>query len=238
MIFEVVSHCFAKKLPHYAKALHYQLESIANCRMTGVDVRAVICLDPDDKRTMEVLAQYVRDRRGEGLLRVVSLRMREFSRRCIGRNQAALATKADVVWFSDVDQMYSVDAFYDLAETDWQGAAMVYPGQIMISKDHVTGDSFLRGDAPGVPGDFVVKKYNRAIGGVQIVKGDFARQFGYLNGTEWMKFVPVENNDVLPSFRDDIAYRRFCHEHGGIRKIELRGVYRIRHSTTSYQTKK
>ena len=118
---------------------------------------------------------------------------------------------------------------------------MIFPGQIQISKNWDIGDKatceLVRN--PKLRSinkeDFAPKGYNRAIGGVQIVRGEFARAHGYLNDQdEWQTPVDVP----FGSFKDDIAYRDFCREHGPIVKVELPGVYRLRHNTTSYEADK
>jgi hypothetical protein len=102
----------------------------------------------------------------------------------------------------------------------------------MIHKDHVTGDLVLSGQRPLHIGDFVPKHYTRAIGGVQIVRGEFAQKYGYLNSeSKWQ----LPNPKPFGDFKDDIAYRRMCGLFGKIRGVDLDGVLRIRHSTTTYQ---
>jgi hypothetical protein len=238
MRIEVVSHCLATRFPHYAGALCYHLSSIYLAHPTSCEVLATICCLAEDERTNVVLTHF-----GQFMpLRIIFLRdEHELGRRCIGRNVAAMGSKADVVWFSDVDQCFLDGIFDRLAEMGWPPlSSMIYPIQIMIHKDHATGDRATQriADRPRIvevrPVDFVPKRYNRAIGGVQIIQGDFARQWGYLNGDEeWQKPAPIPFGD----FRDDVMFRRRCSELGQIIGVDLPGLYRIRHSTTSYQSK-
>jgi hypothetical protein len=164
--------------------------------------------------------------------------IQNLGRRCIGRNEAALGTRSDYVWFTDVDYMFGAGCLDGLSSLKWpSGATMVFPRQIQILKDHATGDSWLRHavDQVGMltisEHDFVPHRFNRAVGGVQIVRGDFARKHGYLNVPEWQK--PTKR--PFCNFKDDIAYREFCRKHGEIVAVDLPGVFRIRHTETAYK---
>ncbi len=231
----IIVHCYAARLPHYAAALRYQLESLmlnpsANCSLVFT-----ICLEPDDERTCYVVRAFI-DR---GLaMRYCFLNPPQLGRRAIGRNVMAKATDADIVWFADVDMMFRNGILDRLATMEWPaGAVMIYPREIRISRDHAIGDEVLGREDVSVDLDenlFVPKAYHRAIGGVQIVRGDFAREHGYLNGIEkWM--APRTDGKPFGDFRDDIAYRKFCLKHGTIEPVDLPGIYRLRHGSTTYR---
>lgn len=232
---EIVSHCYAMRLPHYAAALAYQLTSLWDWRKWGVDVTVLACVCEKDRKACDVL-QWFRNETG---LPICTLHLDEpdMSRRCIGRNHAAKTTTADIVWFADCDQAFLGGSLESLAGMKWpEGASMIYPKEIMIHKDHETGDLALASDRPGLrrvdESEFVSKAYDRAIGGVQIVRGEFARAHGYLDGIpKWQRPKAV----VLGDFKDDVAYRKFCLGHGSIVPVRLPGMHRIRHSRTSYQ---
>ena len=81
------------------------------------------------------------------------------------------------------------------------------------------------------PTEFVEKRYGRAIGGVQIVRGDFARKYGYLHDVAKYQ-QPVEH--PFGDFRDDIAYRDFVRSFGRIVGIDLPGMYRLRHGVKTH----
>jgi len=234
---EIVTHCWAGKYRHYADALVYQLSSLMLYQPEQCSVRVTVCFDPDDKLTCRVLRAFLTVYNQP--IKTIKMKAGYLGRRSIGRNAAALETKADLVWFADVDQVWRGDCLDRLSQMEWPSdASMIYPKDIMIHRDHVTGDNCLKGASDNIrlrdvdPTLFVKKHYTRAIGGVQIVQGDFARQYGYLkDAATWQ--LPTQ----LPfsSFRDDIAYRNFCKEHGRIRGVDLPGMYRLRHSQTTYQ---
>jgi len=231
MLIEIISHCYATRLKSYAGFLNYQLSSLLlhppRCR-----VRACVCLSRHDTETRRVVDWFFEH--GQLDLRAMYLTEDGMSRRAIGRNNAAMTSTADIVWFSDTDQVYRDGVFDTLAGLQWpHEAVMVYPKIIQIHKTHAIGDQYaLQAREPRLididTEDFMPKKYTRAIGGVQIVKGDFARKMGYLkdhDGWQTPKGVPFDSR-----CRDDVAYRSECACQGHLRGISLPGVYRLRHT--------
>jgi hypothetical protein len=238
MKIDVVSHCYAAELPQYADALHYQLSSLILDRPRACHVTATICYDPDDEATVKTLTWFWDEKRDPDI-RLIPLPPEQLGRRAIGRNIAALSTDADLVWFADVDMAFREGVLDQLASMEWpEGASMIFPRWIQIHRNHAIGARCLlraRDAAEPLdvdPEEFKPKRYARAIGGVQIVRGDLAREHGYLSDhPRWSK--PVEK--PFGSFRDDIAYRKQCLEHGSIVAVDLPGIHRLRHKVTSYQ---
>lgn len=242
---EIISHCYAAELPQYAAMLIYQASSLVLYKPSKCDVRLVVCIwddrdtkefDPYTRKAIAWVRQLIP-------CRILRMKRREIGRRCIGRNRASLYTWADYVWFADVDQVFRDGILDRLVSMPWpDGASMIYPREIMIHRDWTTGDertASVNLDDPCLveidPAEFVPKPYRKAIGGVQIVRGDFTREHGYLN------MVPKWHNSTetpFRDFRDDIAYRRFCSKHGPIIGIDLPGLYRLRHTQTTYQKDK
>jgi len=235
---KIITHCYASQLPFFATCLKFQLQSIS---VTGVDndVEVNVCFNRDDIDTVKVLRWYETNKVRRHKLVTFEFPVEELGRRSIGRNKAALWSKADIVWFTDVDYCFCDGIFNKLESFQWpEGASMVFPGTIMIHKNHAMGDELLKIHKNNdivpliVPDDFTESVLNRAIGGVQIVQGDFAYEHGYLKDEEkWQRPTVKPFGD----FRDDIAYRKFCLKYGTIEKVELPGIYRIRHTETTYQ---
>jgi len=251
MLIEIVSHCYAAQHKHYASALHYQLSSLykyIESHDDRVELKATICCSFSDEMTDLVLQNWLGkppEYFGFGV-KTLCMSPEQLGRRAIGRNMAAKDSKADIVWFSDVDQVFANDIFHRLADMPWpeedgKPASMIFPREIQIHRDHKTGDEVLEQGRSRLstvvqidPKLFIPKKYHRAIGGVQIVKGNFARQHGYLDGhRKWQK--PRTDGKVLGDFHDDRAYRGFCVRHGPIVPVDLQGLFRLRHSTCSYR---
>jgi len=232
-----VSHCYAMEHSHFASAMSMQAASLA--RYTGPhQIIYGICYSANDWITCRKILNFVSWPTSMKLL-LCPLPIRELGRRCNGRNTLAKSTNADVVWYTDVDHLFTSECINALLAMDWpDDVSLRYPGLIQISRDHETGDAAMRRSnytSPGTfeidPDDYVDKDYNRAIGGVQIVSGKHAREYGYLHGSSWIG--PVDR--PFRSFKDDIAFRNLCKNQGKIERIELPGIYRVRHLTTSYQ---
>jgi len=239
---EVVSHCYSLEHPHFLECLKYQLASLLEEK--AVHVTATICYCQEDRPVSHLLHWYTKNTKLH--LHPICLSTEQLSRRAIGRNVAALGTRSGLVWFADADHVFLKGVLGRLCYMDWpREASMIYPRQIMITKDHETGDRMLKTANPLHaryinPELFIPKNYSRAIGGVQIVSGKFSRQYGYLShDTDAQKWLtPTKDGKPFRSFRDDIAYRNFCKKHGKIMPVDLPGLYRIRHSTTTYQPPK
>ncbi len=239
---EIVAHCWAKELPHYANALNYMFSSLVLDPPTTCDVVVTVCLDSTDDKTNRIYRWFAYHQRGinDYYVRAGSIHfpISELGRRAIGRNSAAKSSYADIVWFADVDQCYRDGILDRLANLEWpEGATMIYPKEIMIHRDHALGDEDLAkvGGDPRLidvdPSRFVTKRYNRAIGGVQIVRGDFAREHGYLDGDpKWQR--PTDGRFARCSC--DRAYRSFCKSRGRIVGVDLPGVYRLRHTEAGH----
>ncbi len=234
---EIVTHCYAAELAHYAYCLDFQIASLRKSVLDSYPCRVqlAVCMWPEDRLTNVCLSYLPAS--DNLVVSTLAMSKEELGRRSIGRNLAALNTTADLVWFTDVDHVFTQECLERLAAMDWPaGASMIYPKTIQISRDHATGDQAIKQIAfhryEINPNDFVPKHYSRAIGGVQIVTGDFARKYGYLDSyPEYQKPVVKPFGD----FKDDIVYRKFCLTHGPIIGVDLPGIHRIRHSTTSYQ---
>ncbi len=239
---EIVSHCYAVKLPLYASSLCYQMSSLLRLpAQVGKNVTLTLCVSLKDESTYQVL-EYFASIPKHFKTNIVNLDINSLGRRAIGRNLAALQTDADIVWFSDVDQVFHDGILQRLMELEWpEGAAMIFPRHIMIQRDHELGDTALKkvqDDSKLIdidPTEFVSKRYGRAIGGVQIVQGDYARKYGYLNKTKWVK--PITSGKFLACWCDRI-YREQLHSRGDkIVAVDLPGLYRLRHSKAGHGRK-
>jgi hypothetical protein len=67
--------------------------------------------------------------------------------------------------------------------------------------------------------------YGRAIGGIQIVKGSYAREHGYLKGSKFLNAMPVDEG--FRKCRCDTRFRKRCKTS---QPVDIKGVSRIRHS--------
>ncbi len=237
-LIEIVSHCWAEELEHYSTALRFQLSSLILHPPVECNVMATICCVPTDWRTYRELCYFARAM----TIKIIPMSRDHIGRRSIGRNIAAKQTGADIVWFADCDQAFLHGILDQLATMVWpEPSEMIFPRRIMIHKDWDTGDAVTSAE-PEEPrlvdldeSLFTPKRYFRAIGGVQIVRGDFAREHGYLDGIERWQRPPAGH--AFKDFRDDVHYRHFCKaKAGGVppKAVDLPGVYRIRHGKTTH----
>ncbi len=249
MKIDIVSHCYAMKYEHYSAALDFQLSSFVFHPPKDCQVTATICYCPRDTLTQKVIDWF--SLHTSLALRLIHLDPSRLGRRAIGRNLAAKGTQADIVWFADVDQVYDEGCLDRLAAMEWaDDTVMIYPKDIKIHRNHAIGDVALNrarstwdGDhriaVEGEIGylievdknDFIDKHYSTAIGGVQIIKGFFARAYGYLdNHPKWQK--PTDGS--FAACKCDVAYRKFCKRLGKVVGVDLPGMYRLRHSQAGH----
>ncbi len=237
----IITHAYAGNLPQYAAFLRAQISSIVQ---STADVTLSICYNKDDRAVVDVIHDFAYAK---------SFYFHEMSRgelfcRSIGRNRAASALPLDdndLVWFTDCDHVFGPRCFPSLNQF-WKtvrvvdAVQMVYPRQIQIHKTHEIGDQFWQKHLNSAelididPNDFEAKTYNRPIGGVQIVRGGYVKEYGYLRDNADYQ-TPTDGLKPFPSFRDDVIFRKELASRGQIWAIYLLDLYRLRHTKTTYQ---
>lgn len=235
---EIVTHVYAEKLPQYAVFLRAQLTSLL--RNSGhVNYRVSVCYSSTDFVVGCILNHF----ENYIPIRIIDLDRGSLFRRSIGRNIAAKQTDADIVWFTDVDHVFGLGCLESLQE-EWNRSdprpVMVWPKELQITESHGAGDSWWKANRVRIGilemggMTFERKNVTRAIGGIQIVSGDAAREYGYLDG--WKKFqTPVSPDIPFPNFRDDVKYRKFIMSKGPSKFVDIKNLYRIRHSAVTYK---
>jgi len=233
---EIVLHCY-----RYSRCLSYLLSSLEINRAPSAQIQATVFWNSDDRPTLDVL-RYFNEHGEMGrwpkypgdqpalYLQSHALELPRLLRRAIGRNMAALRTRADLVWFCDGDYVFGPNCLETLATMDLPESKLWYPREVMISKTHALGDaaSLKAAAGPGIyhinPTDYMPSKH-RAIGGLQIVPGDVAREFGYCRATKWQN--PVKDGKWADT-RGDKTFRNILGTKGT--PISLPHLYRIRQS--------
>lgn len=245
MSIHVVTHVSAITLPQYAVFLRAQLSSLYFQRHE-TQITVTVCFNQYDEAVTEVLEDFSGDLDGLDLV-LYTMEEETLFRRSIGRNQVGLSTQSDLVWYTDVDHYFGIGCLSTL-EKIWSQfkikPVLVWPREIKIHKDHVTGDEFWKSDADerlgryrdfGKEEDFIPKQYDRAIGGVQIVSGEFSRKHGYLKSQpKWLEPL-TDVSKPFPCFQDDVKFRKDCQSKGIVCPIDLPNLYRFRHTETTYQ---
>jgi hypothetical protein len=212
--------------------LRCQLASLASYR-PNCDVVVSVCYDPSDALVAGTLDAFA----GRVHMRHYRLPAAHLGRRSIGRNQAAITSLEDIVWFTDCDHCFGAGCLDWLHDNMPSGVILAYPKTLKVSDTLQSGDKLLAFvglgtritlDSDRFPATF---SYNRAIGGVQIVYGTFAREHGYLRSMpQWQR--PTDR--PFADFGDDVRYRRFCSDFGKPVTLEIPEVYRIRHTANTY----
>lgn len=233
---EIVTHCWSgSKVPIYHRLLQCQLSSIVQNVPDGLNVMVSVFYTPYDVRTVEVLSHFPMETKGVPNVMICSYPLEEkfLFRRAIGRNIASVLSPADVIWFTDVDYCFIGDCLSRAHDACMNSECnMVFPQHVNIHKSHDYGDVLIEKlEKLPVhlvsidPDHFETRRERRAIGGIQIVKGDWCRKFGYLKDTKWMN--PVDDSQGFRSCKCDVPFRKSV---GKSEAVDIPGVYRIRHS--------
>lgn len=221
---EIVSHCW-----RYAHLLAYQLSSLVNHPPQDVEVTMTVFHSPEDVETVELLERF-----GSYDVPGVSWNWQardktQLFRRSIGRNQAALDSQADWVWFTDCDVVFHRGCLDGLGHS-LQGRrdALVFPDHEFCSPVYEPGDPVLEAarhsDLVEInPDVFVRQERDRATGPLQITHGDVARACGYCRDIA----VYQQPTDRWAKAQEDRAFRWLLGTAG--EPVAVPSVYRIRH---------
>lgn len=230
---EIVSHCW-----RYAHLMAYQLSSLVNHPPKDVSVTMTVFHSPEDADTLRLLEFF-------GAMDIPNVSWNwqardktQLFRRSIGRNEAALASRADWVWFTDCDVVFHAGCLDGLGQA-LQGSreALVFPDHEFCSPVYEPGDPVL--EAAREPrlveidtDSFVRQERTRATGPLQITHGDVARARGYCRN------IPVyqQPTDRWAKAQEDRAFRWLL-DTGG-EPVPIPSVYRIRHQAKGRYRKK
>ena len=180
---------------------------------------------------MEVLDWFIQNTRVHIEIRDMQPPERLF-RRAIGRNEAALSSHAELVWFTDVDHFFGlgcIDGLWRAWESLEDYRSLIWPRYLMIHRNHEIGDRYAERSGNPLdidPADFILRRNKMAIGGIQIVPGSLARRLGYLGGHPgWL-----QPRATFGRCRGDQPFRRICRSEGLAQAVVFPGLYRLRHS--------
>lgn len=237
MKISLVTHCYAMQKHLYAALLRAQLSSIAlNKPKSEVIVHVVI--SKEDMITRHIAESFLHTLD----LKIHALENKWLWRRAVGRNYVAKQDHdSDLIWFTDCDYLFTRDCL-DVILQEWElheKPDMIWPKSCLAHMDKSPVDRWCEVSAytggVGLPPVSVEElgehRFGRPIGGLHCVSGMYAREFGYLHGTKWMK--PVQT--PFPDFRDDVAFRKQVQANGRVVAIKaLSGLIRLRHTETGY----
>ena len=222
---EIVSHCW-----QYAHLLAYQLSSLALFPPRDIDVTMTVFHAREDQQTVRLLDFFSSQQIPGVNWHWRALPRRELFRRGIGRNLAALETRADWVWFTDCDLMFREQCLDRLAEL-LQGRrdALVFPQEERCTDLLEEDNPMLQADEVQMrvldidTSEFVTYPRTRATGPLQIAHGDVCRAVGYCRNIALYQ-TPVDN---FAKCHEDRAFRWLVRSQG--LALPIPGVYRIRH---------
>lgn len=225
MKLEIVSHCWS-----YSRLLTYQLSSLVLFPPKQVDVTMSVFYSKEDESTCKVLEYF-----GGQNIPGITWNWRDMDktylfRRAIGRNMAGLETKADWVFYTDCDYVFREGCLDSISQADIaDNAPLIFPRYVNTS-DRVShndslfqelekGPRILDIDTEG----FSPVLFNRAIGGVQIARGDVVRKIGYCRDVP--KFMKPEQR--YQRCREDVVFRKIIGSPGV--PVDIPEIYRIEH---------
>lgn len=222
---EIVSHCW-----QYSHLLVYQLSSLILNPPRDVSVVMTVFHAPQDQHTVELLAFIAGHKVPNVTWNWQPLTPQQLFRRSIGRNQAALASSADWVWFTDCDLVFAPGCLDALgAALQGRQDALVYPRQEQVTTLLRADDPLLSADAQWSvrevgTSEFYSRDISRATGPLQITHGDVARAVGYCRDTPFFQ----RPEESFAKCHEDRVFRWLLGTQGT--PIDLPGVCRIRHA--------
>ncbi len=234
---QIVTHCYAVKLPIYAKMLTAQISSLILWQPHH-EVLLTVCCNQDDALTLKAIDGLGSNPTPMVKVQAMLLSLPDLFRRAIGRNRAAKQSTADIVWHCDADYLFARDCIDSICAVEFGEFNSVIPKKAWMHRSHYEGSAELERVEIGELFEPDLSLYQawhpkEAIGGLQIVRGDFARQ-GYLDGTKWQ--TPV--HDVSEGFQntaEDRKYRRLELKSNTM-KADIHGVHRMRHVESSFES--
>jgi hypothetical protein len=152
-------------------------------------------------------------------------------RRGIGRNRAALSTRADWIWMTDCDIVFHEGCLDSLADQlRGRRDILLFPRQERTTTMLADASAMLQKGRQAQLVDidtheFTLHSRDRAKGAYQIIHGDVARAIGYCDGISLYQ----TPSDHWCKCYEDRAFRWLVGTHGT--PIEVAGVYQIRHLT-------
>lgn len=249
-LIEIVTHCYCPpNVPWYAEHLKWQFASLVLNKPERCKVKWTVFATLEDQVTCRRLdrCRELLDEDGKWLtLNFQQLQPAWLFRRSIGRDRASKVTKADIVWYTDADYLFGPGCLDAVADKLQPSSLLHMPKQYWISFEHdeklaekhknphhrrgqIMIEQELLNDLPKIDDRKFKQRISRiAIGGQQIIGGNFARKQGYLRGIgNWQS--PVEDVSMgFKSCRCDNVWRRI---HSlAAKRIDIPNLFRIRHT--------
>ncbi|MBU2870991.1 glycosyltransferase family 2 protein [Colwellia sp. E2M01] len=221
---ELVSHCW-----QYSNMLVYQLSSFVNHPPKELTLTVTVFYSKEDEATQKTLDLFSNIEVPNVIWNWQATDKEKLFRRGIGRNAAALSTKADWVWFTDCDIIFHENCLDSLAK-QLQGKTdtLYFPKEIQVTDMLEEDDPLLQAEAQPQVVDINTDSFksharSKAIGPYQIVHGDVARAIGYCDN---IRIFQTESDRWRKTY-EDTAFRWLVGTDGT--PISIDGVFQIRH---------
>lgn len=222
---EIVSHCW-----NYAHFLIYQLSSLVHFPPTKAHVTMTVYYCAEDQKTQALLNHFSTLEIPNVTWNWRELPRQALFRRAIGRNDAALKTQADWIWFTDCDLMFRDHCLDHLVDAlQGRNDVLVYPRTERCTSLLTNEDPMLTIDWNNLQvldvdtTQFEEFERNRATGPLQIAQGDVARACGYCDSLSYYQ----QPSATWCKAYEDRAFRWLLRSQGT--PLNIPGVYRIRH---------
>ncbi len=221
---QIVSHCW-----QYAHMLNFQISSIINHPPEHFSLTYTLFHSAEDVALKKLIQRIDTLDVPNVEWQWIELPKNELFRRAIGRNSAALRTKADWIWFSDCDLIFHKHCLESLASAlVGKQQSLVFPQREYITDLLEPDHPMLNQNTDSVvdiePSLFSENAIHKAKGAFQIVHGDVARHCGYCRDIK-MYQMPMQH---WSKTYEDSIFRQLIASEG--EPVDIAGLYRIRHS--------
>lgn len=228
MKLQIVVHCWL-----YHRLFTYQLSSLV-LNPPSEEVKFTVFYSLEDKNTCSTLDYFKLILPKNVVLDLRPKEKEQLFRRGIGRQEIALSTQADWVFYTDADILF-LEGCLDsmIKETQKCKEDLAYPKELIACKTHALGDFHMsrvtHPEIYRIPKiQFQREKVPRAIGGVQLVRGSKLRDLGYCEEKYLQSASEWQNT------KEDISLRRLIGSKGV--PLDIINCYRLRH-TRSWRDK-
>lgn len=221
---EIVSHCWG-----YSNMLTYQLSSFVNNPPEKLKLTVTVFYSKEDKNTVATLEYFETLSVNNVTWNFTPLTNGKLFRRGIGRNMAALSTKADWVWYTDCDIIFHKNCLDSLAEqVKGKTESLYFPRQEYTTEMLAESDPMLQANPKPQVVDLKTENFSlftrdKAKGAFQIVHGDVARAIGYCGK---LSMFQTESERWRKTY-EDTAFKWLISSEGI--PLDIDGVFQIRH---------
>ncbi|NND90875.1 MAG: glycosyltransferase family 2 protein [Granulosicoccus sp.] len=230
---QIVSHSW-----QYAHLSLFQLSSLVNYPPQHCDVTYTLFHAAEDTPMRQLIERFSAMDVPNVTWDWQVLPKPELFRRAIGRNRAALASRAHWIWFADCDLIFHEGCLDSLARAAApQRTGLLFPDHegitdlLPASHPMLNQDDGLTTTVDIDPGLFRYNRISKAKGAFQIVHGDVARAVGYCASIGLYQ----QPTDTWRKTFEDTVFRRVIEYEG--EAVTVDNLYRIRHAEKGRYTR-